>query len=123
MSSILSSILGGGAPAGADPSQGGSVPPDLLAAIQGQQGGGQPDDGSGAPADPVAALDEALQALSAYMDVEPDEADKAIVATCIANLQKVKAKDQQESDGALQGKTSPRLMRKAAAGSAGGSGY
>lgn len=126
MSSILDSILGGGASAGGDPSQGGGLPPDIMSAIQ-SQGGQDASAGDDSSNDPVAALDDALTALQTYMGVEPDEADKAIVATCIASLQKVKAKDQQEADGALQGKTTPRLIRKAMGGqgsdTSGGSGY
>lgn len=118
MSSILSSILGGH---GAPP----PLPPDIMSAI----GKGAPDAEDAAEdkgKDPAALLSDALDTLAQYLKVEPDEADKATVATCIANLQKVRAKDQQEADGALQGKTTPRLMRKAgssAGGSTGGGGY
>lgn len=127
MSSILDSILGGGgqsAPAGAQ--QGGGLPPDIMSAISAGSPQQDPSAGDDSSADPVAALDDALTALQTYMSVEPDEADKATVATCIASLQKVKAKDQQEADGALTGKTTPRLIRKSMAGqggSSGGSGY
>lgn len=116
MSSILDSILGGGQSAG------GGLPPDLAAAIQ----GGAPDAGaSPSGGDPVQLLSDALDTLQQYMQVEPDEEDKAVAAQCITQLQKLKAKDQSEADGAMQGKTTPRMVRKAAAaqGGPGGPGY
>lgn len=121
MSSILDSILGGGG-ASADPS-GGSIPPDVMSAIS---AGGQGDPGApGADqGDPNASaadlLSQILDLGTQYLQVEPDEQDKATVQGCLATLQKIRAKDQSEADGALQGKTTPRLIRKAMAGQGGG---
>jgi hypothetical protein len=117
VSSILDSILGGSG------QQGGALPPDLAAAIQGagQDAGSDQSQGGG---DPVQLLSDALDTLQQYMQVEPDEEDKAVAAQCITQLQKLKAKDQAEADGAMQGKTTPRMVRKAAAAQGGpGGGY
>lgn len=122
MSSILDSILSGGSAAGAGDASS-SLPPDLAAAIQG--GGGADASQSSGGGDPVDVLDQMIELAKEYLDVEPDEEDKAVMTTCLQNFQKLKAKDQAEADGAMQGKTTPRMVRKAAAaqGGPGGPGY
>lgn len=112
VSSILSSILGQAAPAG-----GHGLPPDLAAAISGSA----PDSGQ-AEKNAVQLLDEIIKGLNQYLQVEPDEEDKVVATTCLTNLQKLKAKDQSEADKAMQGSTSPRMVRKAAAAQGGGPG-
>lgn len=118
MSSILANILGHGSPAPG----GHGLPPDISAAVQGAGGGGE--DSSSHEQDEVQLLTKILDDIHTFMKVAADEDDKAVMATCLANIQKLRAKDQQEMDGAMQGKTSPRMVRKAAAAQGGaGGGY
>lgn len=49
----------------------------------------------------ISHLQAAMSALKAYVQVEPDQEDKAVAMTCLANLQKVLAKDQKEQHSAL----------------------
>lgn len=115
MSSILSAILGhGAAPAPA----GHGLPPDLAAAI----GAGGGEDSQAHEQNEVQLLTRILSDMQNFMKVAADEDDKAVIATCMANIQKLRAKDQQEMDGASQGKTTPRMVRKAAAAQGGGQG-
>jgi hypothetical protein len=120
VSSILDSILGasGGAPSGGDSASGPALPPDLMSAVA----GGSSSADSGGSSDPVELLGQIIDGLHQYVQVEPDEEDKAVAMTCLTNLQKLKAKDQSEADGAMQGKVSPRMVRKAAAAQGGGPG-
>lgn len=122
MNPILAAILqragGGAAPA---PHAGGPLPPDMMAAVH----GAAPAQGEDDPAheqNEVQLLTKILTDMQTFMKVAADEDDKATIATCMANIQKLRAKDQQEADGALSGKTSPRLIRKAAASQGGGPG-
>lgn len=117
MSSILSSILGAAGGHAAPPSHG--LPPDLAAAI-----GGGGEDSPAHEQSEVQLLTKILTDMQNFMRVAADEDDKAVIATCMANIQKLRAKDQQEMDGASQGKVSPRMVRKAAAAQGGsGGGY
>lgn len=90
--------LGGGQQAGPDPSAG-------YNAGQGGQGSEQ---------QPVAILDQMIQLARQYLDVEPDEEDKATMAKLLATLQQYKAKDQADMQQALGGNASvARVLRKA----------
>jgi|SRR5215831_248867 len=101
---------------------GGGLPPDLLAALAAGPGPQDQGPAPGAGSDSASVLSDALDSLNQYMQIEPDESDKAVIATCIAQIQKIRAKDQSEQDGMLQGKTTPRGLRKAAAAGGGGGG-
>jgi hypothetical protein len=125
-----------------------SVPPDLMALLQ---GGGDPSAAGGAPVDgpqdPAAAMDpsqgpaadqpdptsdvggpdpqaavdylkQMIDLAKKYLDVEPDEEDKATMTKVMSQLQQYLAKDQSELDGAMSGSLSPRAMRKAGSGAA-----
>src|SRR5262245_8667381 len=103
---------------------------DLAGALAPQGGGYGPDPsdmyGGGPPPDDTAqggeqyqtsldALDGAEEALHAFIQLDPDHADRAVAATCLQNILKLKAKNQQEQSGtgmtglarALQGTTGP----------------
>jgi hypothetical protein len=126
-----------------------SVPPDLMALLQGggdpSAAGGAPVDGpqdpaAGAPMDPsqgppsdqpdptssvgpdpqaaVDYLKQMIDLAKKYLDVEPDEEDKATMTKVMSQLQQYLAKDQSELDGAMSGSLSPRAMRKAGSGAA-----
>jgi hypothetical protein len=105
--SALDMIAGGGPPPGMPPDIGMPGPPDVQA--------GQAQAPSGANADSAAAdlLGQILDLISQYMSIEPDEEDKAIVAQCQAQMQKVRAKDQQDADKMTQGNVTPRALRAA----------
>lgn len=106
--SALDMIAGGGpppGPPGMPPDMG--MPPDVQA--------GQAQAPSGGNADSAAAdlLGQILDLAQQYMSIEPDEEDKAVVAQCISQLQKVRAKDQQDADKMTQGNVTPRALRAA----------
>lgn len=111
---------GGGAPAG------GQIPPDMLAMMGGGGGEGQEvpessatgDAGQHGGSDPY--IRDAIDALTQAAQAEADEADIATIQTCIANLQKVLANNQADQDAMMQGKSSPKAIRKATAGQGGG---
>jgi hypothetical protein len=54
-----------------------------------------------------------LDLASQYLDVEPDEEDKLQMQKITTLLQQLLAKDQQDTDNAMSGNTSPRTIRKA----------
>lgn len=47
-----------------------------------------------------------------YLEVEPDEEDKATMAQLLSTLQKYLAKDQADADKMLGGSLQPRALRK-----------
>jgi hypothetical protein len=54
-----------------------------------------------------------IQLARQYLDVEPDEEDKATMAKLLATLQQYKAKDQADMQQALGGNASvARVLRK-----------
>lgn len=112
------SVAGGDQYAG-DPS--GGLPPELMSAIQ----NGSPAEDQGVEQDEVELLTGIIDSIHQFMQSAADEDDKAIAATCLAQFQKIRAKDQAEMDGAMKGQASPRLIRKTAAavGGPGGGGY
>jgi hypothetical protein len=107
----------GGAPS---PEAGGQDP---LAAMMGMLGGGGGPEGppAGPPAPEgggsnVDALQAALEALTAYVDGEDDEIHIQTALKCLAQLQSILADEQKSSDDMLQGKSTPRALRKATSG-------
>lgn len=94
---------------GAAPAMMGAGPPD-----PGVQAG-QAQAPSGGNADSAAAdiLGQMLDLAMQYMQIEPDEEDKQVIAVCIQNMQKVRAKDQQDADKMTQGNVTPRALRAA----------
>jgi hypothetical protein len=109
------------------------LPPDLMAAL----GGGAGDPGAGAPtvgpdAGPAPTSDDSsagggsttdiLQRMiddaRSYLEVEQDEEDKLTMTKVLSQLQGYLAKEQKEQDDMLQGKASPRALRKATSGPA-----
>jgi hypothetical protein len=118
MSSMMdfASALGGpgGAPAGPPPDAGGDV-------------GAPPDDTSGGGdqyANSLDALDGAETALKAFIELDPDHADKAVAAQCLQNVLKLKASNQ-DSAQAGDMKSLARALQggPAAVGGPGGAGY
>lgn len=110
---LLASLLGG---AGGPPPQGGGSPLDAL------MGGGPPpveepeaapDEGGGST---VEILDRMISDAMAYIDAETDEEDKATMTKVLSTLQGYKASEQKERDGMMQGKVTPKGMRKASSG-------
>lgn len=121
-----------------------SVPPDMMAALQGAAGpqGGDPSMG-GAPApapeaapaedggslygqgggDNVEALRAALDALQMYAQEEDDDQNIQVVLKCLTALQAILADEQKMMDGALGGKADPRAMRRLGGQAGGGPSY
>jgi hypothetical protein len=103
----LAAALGGGPGAAAGP------PPGLA---------GPPPDAGAGPEEPdqfqtsLDALDAAEQALHAFIQLDPDEGDRAIAAQCLQNVIKLKAANQQSNQ---QGDMKS-LARALQAGGAGG---
>jgi len=94
----LAGALGGGAP---PPGQ----PPNLgdPSGLGGDTGGAT--DTGQEYSNSAEALDGAEEALHAYIQLEPDEADRAVAAQCLQKILGLKAKDQsdmQSLQGALQ---------------------
>lgn len=93
-----------GPPAGAPVAQGPPPGPP-----QGPQGGGSPAEG---PA--LQVLKQMIQLAHQYMQVEPDQEDKATMAKVLMMLQQYLAKDQADQDNMMGGAMQPRLLRKVA---------
>lgn len=62
-----------------------------------------PEQGGGGYETSLDALDGAEEALHAFIQLDPDEADRAAAATCLQNVLKLKAKNQaeQQSGGGM----------------------
>lgn len=76
----------------------------------GPSGGQSPD------AQAADILGQMLDLATQYMQIEPDEEDKQVIAQCIANMQRIRAKDQQDADKVTQGNVTPRALRAALGG-------
>ena len=93
---------------------------ELLAALQG--GGGEtgmmppasapPTNGGGGEDEPIAILKEMLRLAHQYLEVEPDEEDKATMEAVSTMLQKYLAKDQQDAEKLMGGGALSRTLRK-----------
>ena len=105
-------------PGGPDPSAGAGAPGYGLGAPSLPTQPGQDQGASGSSPDAAAAdiLGQMLDLATQYMQIEPDEEDKQVIAVCIANMQKVRAKDQQDADKLAQGNVTPRALRSALGG-------
>lgn len=134
MEAIKQRLGGGGAPPSPEMGGGGSgLPPGLMAALGhgaapvapvGQDGPIGQESDPGHEQNEVQLLTKILDDMTTFLKVAADEDDKATIAACIANIQKLRAKDQAESDSAMKGQASPRLARKTAASVGGpGGGY
>lgn len=98
-----------------------SVGPDI-ASLLAHLGGGQPSQQPagagygpqpGSEQQPVQILDQMIQLAKQYLEVEPDDEDKATMTKLLATLQQYKAKDQQDMQQALGGNASvARVLRK-----------
>jgi hypothetical protein len=117
MQDFASALGGGGAPPGAAPPGLGAPPPDVGTPPPGpaptdQQGGG------GQFATSLDALDAAEEALKAFIDLDPDHADKAVAAQCLQNVLKLKASNQDSAQsGDLSGLA--RALQQGPPGAAG----
>lgn len=93
----LAAIIGAGGGAGADP----SVPP--------QQDSPDPND----------LLQQILDIAAQYKQVEDDPQDLLTVEKVTTLVQQLIAANQKEADGMLQGKATPRAIRRASGGTGG----
>jgi hypothetical protein len=109
---IMALLQGGGAPAGPDPS-GGGIPPEIMDAVS--QASPRPSVADGAPGAGEDPLTEAIDLIQEAIDAEADQEDIQTMLQCQAKLQSILAKNQSESDGMMQGKASPRGIRRATA--------
>lgn len=94
-----------GGPPGLDlrpPGAGGPPPPDAGPA----QGG---------ESTPIKAIHAMMDAAKGYMETEPDNGDKAVMAKLLAMLQQLLAKDEQDMRGALGNPALQRVIGKSAA--------
>jgi hypothetical protein len=64
----------------------------------------------GGPSDQLRA---SIDALTSYLEAESDDEDIAEGMKYLAGLQNLLAKQQKEQDGLLQGKATPRALRRA----------
>ncbi len=93
-----------------------AIPPDMLAAL----GGGAPEEEGrpsvveGTPGGGEDPLTEAIDLIQEAIDAEADQEDIQTMLQCQAKLQQILAKNQAENDSMMQGKSSPRGLRKAA---------
>lgn len=94
----LASLLGGAAPPPGDP---GMMPPE-----QGPEGGESTID----------ILNQMLDLAKLYMEVDEDEEDKMTMAKVLTMLQGYLAAEQRESQDAMQGKLSPKLLAQSYGG-------
>lgn len=96
------------------------IPPDILAGLAGgpPDQGQDPSQGSG---DPLDILSQMLDLADQYRSAEPDEEDRLEMEKARTLLQNLLAKDQKEQDGMMQGKVTPRGVRKSMGSQ--GSGY
>jgi hypothetical protein len=113
-----------------------SVPPELMALLQGGgAGGGDPMAAAGAPeeaaqspmygggglgGDNTEALRAALDSLAQYAQGEDDEQNIQTVLKCVTALQAILADEQKMVDGAMGGKADPRAMRRLSGPAGGG---
>jgi hypothetical protein len=96
----LASLLGGGgAPPPGDP---GMMPPE-----QGAPEGGE---------STIDILNQMLDLAKLYMEVDEDEEDKMTMAKVLSILQGYLAAEQRESQDAMQGKLSPKLLAQSYGG-------
>lgn len=90
--------------AGAPPGAGGGLPPEAAGGLPpgppppgAEEAGMPPPEGEEAPqfTSSLEALDAAEDALHAFVQLDPDEADRAVAARCLEQVIKLKAANQQ----------------------------
>lgn len=117
---LMELLQGGGGMGGGDPAMaaGGEDPIAALLAGGGAPAPepGRPSVAEGAPGGGEDPLIAAIDLIQEAIDAEADQEDVQIMLQCQAKLQQILAKNQAEGDQMLQGKLSPRGMRKAQAG-------
>lgn len=120
MGQDLAALLGGGGgpppgppppPPDAGPGPGPPGPPGDLAALLG--GGGTP---TGPLDDSSAIVQQMLDLSQQYLSTEQDQEDLLTMQKISTELQQLLAKDQKDAESMMQGKPTPRGMRKALAG-------
>ncbi len=113
---LMALMGGGGGPSAPAPDQALGLG-DPSAGQSFGPGPGDPSAG-GSESDPLILVKQMIDSARQYLDVEPDEQDKANMTKILAQLQRVLAKDQSDSDLAMQGKVSPAYIRKTSGGAA-----
>ena len=97
-----------------------SIGMDAIMAAAG--GGGTPPGPMGLPpmeeesepaGDTAEIISQIIGLVRQYLDAEDDEIEKKEMTDILAKLQAARAREQKESQDALQGKMSPRLLTKA----------
>jgi hypothetical protein len=86
------------------------LPDDVLAALASLQAQ------HAAPQDPVAIVQQMLALAAEYKKVASDHEDLLLLERATSILQGLLAKDQQDRDGLIQGKASPRALRRTLGG-------
>lgn len=103
-------FFGGGGPLDGQVAAG-AAPPDV-AAMGGGMGG--PPSLSGSPkGEPSDNIRVAIDALTRYLEAEDEDEDIAKAMKLVTGLQDLLAKQQADADGLVQGKASPRALRRA----------
>lgn len=115
---MMAALQGAAGPQGGDPSMGGAPAPEPQDPSMADDGGSLYGQGGG---DNVEALRAALDALKQYAEEEDDDQNIQVVLKCLTALQAILADEQKMMDGALGGKVDPRGMRRLG-GQAGGAG-
>jgi hypothetical protein len=88
--------------------------PDLLALLA-QHSAGQAQDAApsgGDEREPIAILKQMIDLAKQYLEVEPDEEDKATMAKTLATLQQYLGKEQADTAQALGQPAVQRVLRK-----------
>lgn len=65
---------------------------------------------------PVAVLREIVARLEAYLDVEPDDQDKAIAAQCLVRVQQLLARNQRQVEVATGASPASKFLARKSAG-------
>ena len=106
-----------------DQGQMAGTPPELLAMLGGMAPGspmGPPPEGAPPEtSDPSSILRQMLDLSKTYMDAEQDDEDKAAIASIMAKIQTLFAKQQREQDQALGVSGPQKFMRRQAVNGAG----
>lgn len=86
------------------------LPDDVMAALAGLQAA------PAGPRKPTEILKEMLDLAHVYRQVEPDEEDRLVMEEVTSIVQKLLANLQREQDGLMQGKVTPKSLRRAMGG-------
>ena len=91
------------------------MPPELMAALQGMSQQSDPMMGQAGPQEDAAPADlirQMLEIADRYRQVEQDDEDLFAMEKVRSDLQGLLAAQQKESDDLLQGKASPKALRR-----------